>query len=129
MIDVDGISLFLNVKKPVQRPFARFEVFVDSGNGLIDLKYINKTIDMCRFFREKTYMPFLQIIYRTVVDQGNYPTSCPIRQVIILLIFDLHKTLTSTSECQTFSFLYKYSKYLRHDPDSHPFLNTSTRYN
>lgn len=79
---MEGISLFLNVKKPLQRPFARFEIYVDSGNGLIDLKYINETIDMCRFFREKTYMPLLQIIYRTIVDQGNYPTSCPIRKVI-----------------------------------------------
>lgn len=77
-VHMEGILLFVNVKKPLQRPIARFEIYVNSGNGLIDLKYINETIDMCRFFREKTYMPLLQIIYRTIEDQGNYPKSCKV---------------------------------------------------
>lgn len=81
IINTRAVSLFIDAKKSVDRLFIRFEVYLDSGSGTLDLKYLNETIDMCRIFREKTYLPFIQIIYRAMVEQGNYPTSCPIMKV------------------------------------------------
>lgn len=77
----NSLSTYLNIKESIQRPFARIEFYVDSGNGLFDLKYLNETIDLCRFFRDKKYLPLAQMIYRFGREQGNYPTSCPIKKV------------------------------------------------
>lgn len=71
----------MEVKQPIQRPFARFEFYVDSGKGVFDLKWINETVDLCRFFRDKKYLPLMQLAYGFVVEQGNYPTSCPVKKV------------------------------------------------
>lgn len=87
IINLEGVSLYINVKKNIERPFIRFEIYVDSGKGITDLKYLNETVDMCRFFKNKTYLPFIQILYRILVDQGNYPSSCPIKKVNIDPLF------------------------------------------
>lgn len=74
-------SVYLNLKKNVLQPFAKIELYMDSGNGLCDMKMTNETIDICRFFRDKRYLPVIQVIYRNFVDQGNFPTACPIKKV------------------------------------------------
>lgn len=79
--NVDENSLYVNLKKDLQHPFAQIEFYFDSGNGLFDLKFINETIDVCRFFRDKKYLPVIQLVYKSYSDQGNFPTSCPIKKV------------------------------------------------
>lgn len=80
-IGLEGVTLYLDIKKPIQKPFVRFEANIDSGDGRIDLNYLNTTIDVCRFYRDRKYFPFVQTLYRTFIKQGNYPTSCPIKKV------------------------------------------------
>lgn len=77
----NGLTAYVQIIETIQKPFARVEFYVDAGNGLYDLKYINQTIDLCRFFRDKKYLPLAQLIYRFGREQGNYPTSCPIKKV------------------------------------------------
>lgn len=43
-----------------------------------------KLIFQCRLFRNRAYMPFVQILYRILSDQGNYPTSCPVKRVSLV---------------------------------------------
>lgn len=77
----DGLSVYINLKKDIQKPFAKIEFYMDSGNGLFDLKYMNETIDVCRFLRDKKYLPVIQLLYKFYVEQGTFPTACPVKKV------------------------------------------------
>ncbi|KAJ6645472.1 hypothetical protein Bhyg_00678 [Pseudolycoriella hygida] len=51
---------------------------VDSGNGLYDMEYLNRTISVCRLLSDSKYEPFLQLIVRTTLSASNFPKKCPI---------------------------------------------------
>lgn len=63
-------------------PFLNAAVMVDSGNGLYDMEYFNRTINICRLLSEPKYEPFLQLVVRTTLPASNFPKKCPIRKVI-----------------------------------------------
>lgn len=75
------LSFDMNSTTNIVRPFAKIEFYLDSGNGLFDMKAVNETIDICRFFREKRYLPVIQLFYKGFSKQGNFPKSCPINKV------------------------------------------------
>lgn len=78
----NGVSIYIEIKEDIKRPFVTLVINMGSGvSGSIDLQYLNETIDMCRFFQNKAYLPVVQILYRALVEEGNYPTSCPIKKV------------------------------------------------
>lgn len=56
-------------------------VMVDSGNGLYDLEYLNRTINICRLLGDPKYEPFLQLVVRTTLPSSNFPKKCPIGKV------------------------------------------------
>lgn len=56
-------------------------VMVDSGNGLYDMEYFNRTIDICRLLVDSKYEPFLQLVVRTTLPNSNFPKKCPIGKV------------------------------------------------
>lgn len=62
-------------------PFMQAAVMVDSGNGLYDMEYFNRTIDICRLLADSKYEPFLQLVARTTLPKSNFPKKCPIGKV------------------------------------------------
>lgn len=85
--------MYVEIRKEIKRPFIRIEMKMGAGDGPIDLQYLNETVDICRFFRIKSYQPVLQVLYKSTVEQGDYPTSCPIKKVKTLLSIDGRFTL------------------------------------
>lgn len=69
-------------------PSINVRVMVDSGNGLYDLVYVNRTVDVCRILRDSKYEPFLQLVLRTSLHSANYPRKCPIGKVILYLTLE-----------------------------------------
>ncbi|XP_037032988.1 uncharacterized protein LOC119071962 [Bradysia coprophila] len=59
-------------------PFVNARVMVDSGNGLYDLEYFNRTVNVCRLLSDPKYEPFLQLVARTTLPASNFPKRCPI---------------------------------------------------
>ncbi len=66
-------------------PFANAAVMVDTGDGLYDLQYLNRTIDICRLLSDSKYEPFLQLVARTTMPASNFPKKCPIGKVIFIV--------------------------------------------
>lgn len=42
---------------------------------------VNRTIDYCKFFRDKRYEPVLQIFYKIFASKSDIANSCPIKKV------------------------------------------------
>ncbi len=53
-------------------PFANAAVMVDNGNGLYDLQYFNRTIDICRLLSDSKYEPFLQLVPEVLCPQAIF---------------------------------------------------------
>lgn len=68
------------------QPFSRVEIFLQSPDtGRYDMELLNRTIDICTFFRNSLYEPLLQIIYGLMLENGNFPKSCPLKTVSFLI--------------------------------------------
>lgn len=81
----DGaIDLFLDLKESLQNMYVHSEFFFEwsnAGNTNLELEIMNRTIDACKFFRDVRYEPILQMIYKSALEFGNFPTKCPIPKV------------------------------------------------
>lgn len=77
-----ALTIFVEVLGDVNHPFAHTKIYVDSGNGQYDFEIMNRTVNFCEFFRSKSYEPLLQIFYKILLENGPWPTACPIRKVI-----------------------------------------------
>ncbi|KAJ6640896.1 hypothetical protein Bhyg_05829 [Pseudolycoriella hygida] len=80
-LTADG-SLDVNVNLLKDYPEVHFiaEIYLDSGSGKYEMEILNKTVIVCRIFRQPRYEPLIQIIYKMVLPHSNYPTECPIRK-------------------------------------------------
>lgn len=56
-----------------------------NGDGSYDMVYMNKTVDICNFLKNKRSNAIFAIIYRLLSDYGNLPQTCPLRKVHIRL--------------------------------------------
>lgn len=81
-----ALSVFVEILEDVNHPFAHAEIYADSGTGQYDFEVINRTVDICKFFHKKRYEPLLQLVYKTISENGAWPTSCPIRKVVVSFI-------------------------------------------
>lgn len=63
-------------------PFLNAAVMVDNGNGLYDMEYFNRTINICKLLSDPKYEPFLQLVVRTTLPASNFPKKCPIGKVM-----------------------------------------------
>lgn len=83
-ISTDGaISIHMNFLRGVSNIYVRAVITIESSPGKIDLEFINKTLFVCEFFKNKKYEPILQVLYRALTKTGNFPTECPIQKVYI----------------------------------------------
>lgn len=92
----------MEVLKILPDMFVQFEFYVDSGSGKYEMEIANRTINICRLFREPRYEPILQILYKLVIQHGNFPKRCPIQKVKLVfysatnfLLFFYHSKSTT----------------------------------
>lgn len=81
MHNKSALDAYLNVLRDVPQLFVDFEDLHDSGGGIYDMIYMNKTIDVCMFLNNRKSNALLDIFYRTFADYGDLPKKCPIRRV------------------------------------------------
>ncbi|KAJ6640897.1 hypothetical protein Bhyg_05830, partial [Pseudolycoriella hygida] len=78
-LDADGsLDAEWIVSKNMPEMLYHIELYLDSGSGKYEMELLNKTINLCRLFREPRYEPLFQIIYKMILQYSNYPTKCPI---------------------------------------------------
>lgn len=76
-----AISIFVEILENYNHPIVFVKLFIDSGTGWYDFEVMNRTVDVCQFFRNKRYEPLLQIFYKVLLESGPFPKACPIRKV------------------------------------------------
>lgn len=62
--------------------FVAVQFIFESSPDIYDMELMNRTIDFCRFLRDKRYEPILQIFYRIAREHTNFVTKCPVLKVI-----------------------------------------------
>lgn len=74
--------MYAIIKEPVMNPCILVELFLQSPDThLYDMEVVNRTIDICRLFKNILYEPLIQIIYGIALESGDFPNSCPIKPV------------------------------------------------
>ncbi|KAJ6645473.1 hypothetical protein Bhyg_00679 [Pseudolycoriella hygida] len=65
--------------KPIADYYMQVTISFDDGTGNYGNTFINKTIDICKFFSTPTYEPIIQLYYKALMKhENNFPTICPI---------------------------------------------------
>lgn len=78
----DALNIYFTVKETIVRPIARVEIFLQSPDtGRYDVEMFNRTIDSCMLLTNKFYEPLMQIIYGIMLEHGDFPKSCPVKEV------------------------------------------------
>lgn len=57
------------------------EIYLDTGNGKYELEFMNRTIDVCKLFRDGRYEPLLQLLYKVLLKYTNFLQKCPVPKV------------------------------------------------
>lgn len=77
-----ALTVFVQILENLEHPFMHSALFFDSGKGGYDFEILNRTVNLCEFFRNTRYEPLLQIFYKILLENGPWPTTCPIRKVV-----------------------------------------------
>lgn len=76
---------------------------VDTGNGLYDMEYFNRTINICRLFSDPKYEPFMQLVVRTTLPASNIPKKCPLGKVDYCDFYELYNSFNDLCSTETIS--------------------------
>lgn len=88
-----AISIYVNILQDISEMNAKVVILIESSSGNYDLELVNKTINVCEFFRNRRYEPMLQVFYKSINKGGNLPKSCPLRKVMIADNLNLNKKI------------------------------------
>lgn len=80
------LNINLDILETVRSQFSKIEIFLKSDKDAYDLELMNRTIDMCRLFRDISYEPILQVGLRLYKTNSNFLTGCFIKKVIRLKV-------------------------------------------
>lgn len=75
------ITIYFNVLENLPNVFTNTVLNFESSDGIYDMEMVNRTIDYCKFFRDKRYEPILQIFHKIFLTGSNTPRRCPIKKV------------------------------------------------
>lgn len=87
------MNMNLDILETVKSAFGSVEIFLQSTDGKYDLELMNRTVDLCRLFRDITYEPMLQVGMRLSKSSSNYLTGCFMKKVISLNVFSCSNAL------------------------------------
>lgn len=77
----------------VREPFLHVGLYFESSEGVHDLEIMNRTIDLCKFYKNKRYEPILQVIFKLFEEtMSHWTKSCPMQKVNYLFtLWLMHK--------------------------------------
>lgn len=90
------MNVNLEILQTVKSTHSHIEIFLQSDDGIYDLEIMNRTVDMCRFFRDLSYEPILQVGLKLYKSSSNFLTSCFMKKVILSQIFNYANCFTNT---------------------------------
>lgn len=80
--DTGIFSLYVEFLNNLRQPFVHTELYFKSDNGNYDMELVNRTIDMCKFFRNKRYEPIVQVVFKLFEGYlTHWFSSCPTKKV------------------------------------------------
>lgn len=77
----------VEILESVKSTYSAIELFLQSLDGKYDLEIVNRTIDLCRLFRDVTYEPILQVGLRLYKSNPNFIKSCFIKKVVLYVVY------------------------------------------
>lgn len=81
-VNNNSMNMYLTIKEQQEHPFLQIELFMQSpDSGRYDMELVNRTIDECKLFENRSYEPLIQIIYGIILEHGKFARSCPIKSV------------------------------------------------
>lgn len=79
---IKGLTVYLNLLEEFNELYTDVSLVVDLNNkNEYDFDVVRRTINTCRLFKEPTYEPVVQFLYKLFLGNGNFPTKCPIKKV------------------------------------------------
>lgn len=66
----------------IRNPFMHTELYFESDNGKFDMEVVNRTVDLCKFYKNKKYEPVVQVVFKLLEDYlTHWFSSCPMNKV------------------------------------------------
>jgi len=66
----------------VRQPYLHVGLYFESSEGIHDLEIMNRTIDLCKFYKNKRYEPILQVVFKLFEETlSHWARSCPMKKV------------------------------------------------
>lgn len=66
----------------VRNPFIYVKLYFESDNGKYDMELLNRTVDLCKFYKDKRYEPIVQVVFNIFYDiSGHWIKRCPLSAV------------------------------------------------
>lgn len=84
---IKGLTVYLNLLEDLNELYTEVSLVVDlNDKNEYDFDVVRRTINTCRLFKDATYEPVVQYLYKLFLNSGNFPTACPIKKVIFLFV-------------------------------------------
>lgn len=81
---IKGLTIYLDVLEEFNEIYTEVSLVVDlNDKNEYDFDVVRRTINTCRLFKEPTYEPVVQYLYKLFLNSGNFPTECPIKKVYL----------------------------------------------
>lgn len=75
------IDSWIELRETIQQFYVHTEVRLDLGNGKFEFEFMNRTINLCRLYRDRKYEPLVQIVQKNVLRHCDCMVRCPIQKV------------------------------------------------
>lgn len=97
-LSADGsLSFYVKPLIDIDRLFVALRVDICAdGSDDFNIDFMNKTVNVCKFFQNRRYEPLLQLTYKIISAKIILPKRCPIKKVLQtanIQIFSLTKFL------------------------------------
>lgn len=80
--DSGKFNLYVEFLNIIRNPFMHTALYFESENGKYDMEVLNRTVDLCKFYKNKRYEPILQVIFKLFADYlVHWARGCPMHKV------------------------------------------------
>lgn len=80
--ETGGLNLYVNLKEDLHDLYTSVILAVDLNNhGEYDFDMVKRTVNCCKLFKDHSYEPVVQFLYKIFLDNGHFPTDCPVKKV------------------------------------------------
>lgn len=77
-----GLTLYLDVLEELDELYTEVSLVVDlNDKNEYDFDVVRRSFDTCKLFKDPTYEPVVQFLYRMFLEKGFFPSECPIKPV------------------------------------------------